>query len=314
MDQWRSKFSESFSLDRYWSIECSSLQLYLWLAICNSDLRAVSPTFGPKIGQFHCHAHLKAGFKNRPSHCKSTISLRAFVCFYDGRVFIRSWCWDPPKLSREILSFSQNDFGKFLRGGYPNRSSGIHRWGLDLSTGYPNTYFSWFSGYPQLTCSFCRETKSFGYFPVVPVTKIRVSAPAPYKNPTVILRHPTMVNKLPRFCNAFAEIMSIPRELWPTFTNMRQPCLRSFDLSRLILFHRPWPISIDLFWPSYLFHRRAQWSGKSFCIQLGLFYLRLVFLVLFAYGGYSGWSFLLMAPTVRKIGFGFFCLQFPHRK
>ena len=27
MDQWRSKFSESFSLDRHWSIECSSL---LW--------------------------------------------------------------------------------------------------------------------------------------------------------------------------------------------------------------------------------------------------------------------------------------------
>ena len=25
MDQWRSKFSESFSLDRYWSIEFSSL-------------------------------------------------------------------------------------------------------------------------------------------------------------------------------------------------------------------------------------------------------------------------------------------------
>ena len=25
MDQWRSKFSESFSLDRYWSIEYSSL-------------------------------------------------------------------------------------------------------------------------------------------------------------------------------------------------------------------------------------------------------------------------------------------------
>ena len=29
MDQWRSKFSESFSLDRYWSIECSSLFLRL---------------------------------------------------------------------------------------------------------------------------------------------------------------------------------------------------------------------------------------------------------------------------------------------
>ena len=25
MDQWPSKFSESFGLDRYWSIECSSL-------------------------------------------------------------------------------------------------------------------------------------------------------------------------------------------------------------------------------------------------------------------------------------------------
>ena len=25
MDEWRSKFSESFSLDQYWSIECSSL-------------------------------------------------------------------------------------------------------------------------------------------------------------------------------------------------------------------------------------------------------------------------------------------------
>ena len=29
MDQWRSKFSESFSLDRYWSIECSSLKHFL---------------------------------------------------------------------------------------------------------------------------------------------------------------------------------------------------------------------------------------------------------------------------------------------
>ena len=27
MDQWRSKCSESFGLDRYWSIECSSLKI-----------------------------------------------------------------------------------------------------------------------------------------------------------------------------------------------------------------------------------------------------------------------------------------------
>ena len=32
---------------------------------------------------------------------------------------------------------------------------------------------------------FCRETKSFGYFTEVHVTKIRVSAPPSYKNPTV---------------------------------------------------------------------------------------------------------------------------------
>ena len=51
----------------------------------------------------------------------------------NGRVFIQSWRRDPPKHSRKILSFSQNDFEKFLSGGYLNRSSGIHRWGLDPS-------------------------------------------------------------------------------------------------------------------------------------------------------------------------------------
>ena len=36
----------------------------------------------------------------------------------------------------------------------------------------------------QLSLVFCRETKIFCFFPEVPVTKVRVSAPAPYKNPT----------------------------------------------------------------------------------------------------------------------------------
>ena len=40
MDQWRSKFSESFSLDRYWSIECSSL-----LRFVHRTVRA-APVFG----------------------------------------------------------------------------------------------------------------------------------------------------------------------------------------------------------------------------------------------------------------------------
>ena len=84
--------------------------------------------------------------------------------YSNGRVFIQSWRWDPPKLSRKFPSFSQNDFGNFLSGGYPNRSSGIHRWGLDLSTGYPNTYFSWFSGYPQLTLVFLPGDEKFRIF------------------------------------------------------------------------------------------------------------------------------------------------------
>ena len=52
----------------------------------------------------------------------------------------------------------------------------------------PDTQTPIFLGFPGIHSwlwFFCRETKIFGYFPEVPVTKIRVSAPAPYKNPTV---------------------------------------------------------------------------------------------------------------------------------
>ena len=87
---------------------------------------------------------------------------------------------DTPLNFREN-SDSQNDLEKFLSGGYPSRNSGIHRWGLTLSTGQPNTYFSWFSGDSQLTLVFSAWTKTFGYFPAVPVTKIMVSTPAPYE-------------------------------------------------------------------------------------------------------------------------------------
>ena len=34
MDQWRSNCSESFSLDRYWSIDCSSLLGFLEVIFC----------------------------------------------------------------------------------------------------------------------------------------------------------------------------------------------------------------------------------------------------------------------------------------
>ena len=44
MDQWRSKFSKSFSLDRYWSIECSSLHVSLPL-VCLPLVCLLVPLF-----------------------------------------------------------------------------------------------------------------------------------------------------------------------------------------------------------------------------------------------------------------------------
>ena len=55
MNQWRSKFSESFSLDRYWSIECSSLQNLrqnLWFSsTCDLKMQrfAITILWGAKI-------------------------------------------------------------------------------------------------------------------------------------------------------------------------------------------------------------------------------------------------------------------------
>ena len=53
MDQWSWKFSESFSLDRYWSIECSSLNLQ-W-ANGHGPLRDTGwcPLLPPETG-YHC--------------------------------------------------------------------------------------------------------------------------------------------------------------------------------------------------------------------------------------------------------------------
>ena len=98
-------------------------------------------------------------------------------CCNNGPVFIQSWRAETLTLNfrEKNPSFSQNDFGKFLRGGYPNRSSEIHRWGWDLSTGCPNTYFSWFSGYPQLTLVFLLGDEKFRIFSWGACREIRVS-------------------------------------------------------------------------------------------------------------------------------------------
>ena len=88
-----------------------------------------------------------------------------------------------------------------------------------------------------------------------------------------------------------------------------------------------------------IFGRSFLLTGKSFLLTVGLCCLRSVGLVFFTYGrnsvwsslltveiglvffaygsplaGNWVWSFLLTVPPVREIGFGLFCLRFPHRK
>ena len=118
-------------------------------------------------------------------HCDVSLSLRkstANQARITAGFLYRPGAETPPKLSNKISSLSQNDFEIFLSGGYPNCSSGIHRWGLDLSTWYPNTYFSWLSGYTLVALVFLPGDKIFGHYLEMPVTKIRVSAPSPYIN------------------------------------------------------------------------------------------------------------------------------------
>ena len=57
MDQWRSKFSESFSLDRYWSIECSSLTAQIITIYIITDR--------------HNHTHTSSFSQQAPLHCPS---------------------------------------------------------------------------------------------------------------------------------------------------------------------------------------------------------------------------------------------------
>ena len=60
-------------------------------------------------------------------------------------------------------------------------------------TGYPNHCFSWLSWYTPLILVFL----PWQMFSRVPATKMRVSAPAPYENPTVIVVQ--SVGRLPLF-------------------------------------------------------------------------------------------------------------------
>ena len=148
-------------------------------------------------GRFYRGQHVRSKCMARAACCRvdagslNTIENMPSLFFFvvrseiNGRVFIQSWGWDPPKLSRKIPSFSQNDFGNFLSGAYRNRSSGIPTAGVGISAQDAQTPF--FLGFLVSTADF-----GFGalrwklsYFPEMPVTQFWVSAPAPQKTATV---------------------------------------------------------------------------------------------------------------------------------
>ena len=73
MDQWRSKFSESFSLDQYWSIECSSLDR--WYGSQSHSRSHVCLVRGPSWTQMgspiwrQTHCTGRASNQAKPSPC-----------------------------------------------------------------------------------------------------------------------------------------------------------------------------------------------------------------------------------------------------
>ena len=91
-----------------------------------------------------------------------------------------------PKLSRKIPSFSQNDFENFSA---VDTQTAVLVSTAEVWISAPDTQthiFLGILGIHSWLWFFCREPKIFGYFLEVPVTKIRVSAPARFQNPTVI--------------------------------------------------------------------------------------------------------------------------------
>ena len=82
----------------------------------------------------------------------------------NGRVFTQSWRWDPPKLLRKTSQFLSERFSQRWIPKPQFCFPPPRAWGLDLSTGYPNTYVSLFSRYPQLTLVFLPGDKSFRLF------------------------------------------------------------------------------------------------------------------------------------------------------
>ena len=106
----------------------------------------------------------------------------------NGRVFIQSWRWDPPKLSRKIPSFSQKYFAKISQRWIPKPQFWYPPLRFGSQHRIPKHLFFLVFRVSTADFGFSAGRRKFsGFFPEVPVTKIRVSTPGPYKNPTVIL-------------------------------------------------------------------------------------------------------------------------------
>ena len=75
MDQWPSKFSESFSLDRYWSIECSCLP-----GTFSNQITSVRPSYLPL----------------KTTACNNTLLRRVLRRFSNSKCFLEG-CWEAPE-------------------------------------------------------------------------------------------------------------------------------------------------------------------------------------------------------------------------
>ena len=131
---------------------------------------------------------------------------------------------ETPKLSRKIPSFPRTILENFS--GVDTQTAVLVST-AEVWISAPDTQtpiFLGFLGIHSWLWFFCRETKSFGYFPEVPVTKIRVSAPAPYKDPTVKRYSLNMIwwNVIRRDCMDTDKILSELRNARPA-TGIQKP-------------------------------------------------------------------------------------------
>ena len=169
------RHAASFELSFFTAITTSKGPTVATLRELIADLKCSFCTWFPHV---HDHACVVASHACNRDH------------LYDGRVFIRSWCWDPDFRDRHLRK-------KIWKFSSPGRKTKV-------SCGYPENQEKLAFGYPVLRSKPQRWIPElrFGYPPLRKISKIflgktrnfsrkfrGVSAPALDKNPAVTLSH-----------------------------------------------------------------------------------------------------------------------------